>query len=425
MPDTATAQAQVLEGLKSFQQSLDGAITSIRTEKDLQSEVSRIGQDRSRFEHELQMKETALSEAKRQIVELQTKNRLSVQDASRLQSELIALRSQPVIGPEVPRLLTEQQQLSSYLQTEVSRLQGQISDHWSSSQLQKDEVQNLQHEIARLKEDLARSEEAASSFAQRDHDRQYEVNRRVEEMRQMLIRDAGSEKAAMVSRHSETILQHQATESRLRTSLNEVRGENTTLKESLAVAKASEKAKDQEILSLKNSQEAQDPVTSANNSNFDAELSRLKATNEHLRELTKEEKTRNTQLLSRLNQTITKLGGASFGNVPAAVDFILSTLLQPSQSETSASTGLTFYTAQSRMTPNTAVARTESRGSGNAGNVSDALDLLQTVDSPAPVVGAQRSQNALVPCEPQELPYNGRNRSLDIEGEALHKHAKF
>ena len=405
LPDHSASQAQTLNAVQGLQTLLESVPASIQIERQRSAELAKVSAQRDQVEYELATKGTILTNAERKIAELVAGEKLALKEREQLKEELAILRSKPYIDPEAPVLLRESQRQNSDLHSQVARLQDDVLAKASAIQLHENHSQALQRDLGQLKDELRRSKENAASLEQRTANSEAEADRQIEKMRLSFLDGLEKEKAAINSEHIGVIHEVNAEMEKLASQIKERTAGLTALQESLASAK-------REIHGLQESQERQANSGRAQIGQLKHDVDSLKTTEAQLNKQIEDNKVTAAQLLDRLNNTIRSNGGTSVEDLDAAVDCLLARLDRLTNSEKSSTTNDSFHTAKSQMTPNTAVARTVSRGSDDNEAVADAIDFLETISPSTQAMGPWDTQETLVAGRSQELPYEGGPRRL-------------
>ena len=397
LPDQRAPQIEILSAVQRVQALLDNISAAIQTDKQHSVEMAEVSAQRDRVEYELASKVTLLTNAERRIADLAATEKLALQEREQLKEELAILRSKPYVDPETPVLLRETQRQNSDLQSQISRLQDDVLAKASAAQLHENQGQALQRELSQLKDALQQSEQKAVFLEQRVANSEAETDRQIEKMRLSFLEGLEKEKAAINSKHLEAIHQSNAKKEQLTKQTREHACELAALKESLATAK-------QEVQRLQKSQEAQESSSRAQNMQMKNGIESLKKTEAQLRKKIEEGKATEMQLLNKLNSGIRSSGGNAPGDLYAAVELVLARLDRLTNTEKSSATNESFHTAKSQATPNTAVARTVSRGSDDNEAVADAIDFLEALSPSTETMGPWDTQETLVAGHSQNLP---------------------
>ena len=397
-----------MDGSKCLQELLQSLSANIRTEKDLSTEISAQNQMRSEALHELHIREAALKEAEKKVAHLERSNSLGFEERDRLKQEVTTLQSRPVIDPRMPMLLYDKKRRVSQLETEMSKLQEEISAASSAAQLHQTKTQALHDEIGQLKDDLQQSGQKVASLTDLNASRDVVAEQKIENMRLQLLNGVNAEKATMTAKHKEAVTELKGSNTRLIIEINGCRKEAGQLRGSLAAAQHREENLNGKIMALEKSQSDQETSEQNLRERFqrgEAELNSLRA---QLHQQAEADKDTKTQVLERLNERICSIGGTVAENIDMALDYLLEHVIPSSGNTQTLTTSSSFHTAKSQATPNTAVPRAASRGSETSIAIVDAVDLLEAAGTPQTrrIMPAPEATSCAGPS--QELPYSGR-----------------
>ena len=384
IPDYTATHSQILDGTKELQTALENITVGIRTEKDLSSEIASQSQKLSSMQQELQLKDAALQDAKHRIGVLTMSESQGFQEREKLKQSVATLQARPVIDPETPRLLREQELQSTRLQSEVSRLQEQLASAASAAQLHHTSIGALQQEVTRLRQDLQASECKAATLTQDGVKQKAAAEKELQELRLGHLKTVEDEKATLKATMAEMVAGEREKYGQLRAKLDFFEAEKQRLQDSYTTVQDHEVSLCREVKALQKTLSERDTVERNLREELQGQREALSSTETELQERLQTYQEKEANLLAQLNVRMQKIGCSPAENLGEAIDSLLNQTLPNRAAAQSSSTNDSFHTAKSRMTPNTSVPRTVSRSSDMSQAISEAVDLVQSI-TPAQV----------------------------------------
>lgn len=217
----ANAGAGQQDFVLGFHERLQALSASIATEHALTERLTDLREVKATFRERLQSTETALTEARQQIVALQNKDQLQLQKISVLELEAVQLRDQPKELPQTVFRLHDLEAQNKDLQERGDTLQKHVAE--ISNQLHQKTVDATQMEsqLNTLKPQL--EEAQAEKFLLQEQKEAFESqsHAKLEQTKIELCKVANLDKAKIESNHQNRVHQLQQQKSEVDTELKE------------------------------------------------------------------------------------------------------------------------------------------------------------------------------------------------------------
>ena len=210
---TNASQEIILDFKGGIQHQLAGLATNVMTREAYMEQLVNLREAKATIRERLHLTELAVTDARRNVVSLEERERIHIKENADVKAELTILRARPTETISTISRLQEIERLNTELHNEVTKAENHSIDLKVQLQCREEEASDLRRKIESIEAALTESQVYSTQLEEQRSVYENQAKTRSDDLRAELLKASKNEKTALTNEHLNTLhrLQRQTT----------------------------------------------------------------------------------------------------------------------------------------------------------------------------------------------------------------------